>query len=296
MPPQDPADLLARYLLEIRATPLLSKADEHELGRRIEEGREAERWLASQPETGDALSAPELQARVAQGRAAAEELFRANLPLVVYVAKRYKRSGVPLLDVIQEGNLGLLRAVERFDHRRGVRFATYAIWWIRQAIRSGVARNSGPIQLPLRVRDRLALVQRVETRLTVELGRTPAPEELAQELGLSGREVEAAKAVPARVGSLAECVGDANLGSELSERIADERPGPEALAGAANELARLLGTLDERERQIVAMRYGLHGDHPRTLKQVGAVLGLTAERVRQLETRAISKLRQAASD
>ncbi len=290
--PQD--DLLARYLFEIRAFPLLSKADEQALGETIEDGRQAEQRLAERVENGDALAQPELETRVLQGRLAAEQLFRANLPLVVYVAKRYRRPGVALLDVIQDGNIGLLRAVEGFDHRRGVRFSTYATWWIRQSIRKGLTRNGAAIQLPLRLRDRLALVQSTESRLMLELGRVPTQEELGTELGLSRREIAMALTASVRPRSLAEYSFEGEADAELSEWIAEKGPGPEALAATAGDLARLLRELDERERQIVAMRYGLHGQHPLTLKEVGEALGLTGERVRQLEARAISKLREVA--
>ncbi|MFP5316705.1 MAG: RNA polymerase sigma factor RpoD/SigA [Acidimicrobiia bacterium] len=291
----DQSDLLDRYLYEIRAIPLLSKEEEEELGRGIARGRVAERALTERSPADSTTDIGDLEERVRIGRAAAEHLFRANLPLVVYVAKRYRRVGAELLDVIQDGNIGLVRAVEKFDHRRGVRFSTFGVWWIRQAIRTGPTSNTGVIQLPLRFRDRLALVHAVESRLTVELGRAPTQPELATELGLTRQEVERVRTTAVQVRSLAEHAAEDEPGLTLADRLADPRPGPEAVAAAADDLARLLGHLSERERRIVAMRYGLHGYRPLTLKEVGDAMGLTGERVRQLEARAIETLRHVAS-
>lgn len=291
--PADTGDLLALYLLEIGTIPLLSKRDEQRLGRALEHGREAAAALASRTANRE-VNQEQLAARVDDARGAAQELVRSNLPLVVFVAKGYQSSGLPLLDLIQEGNIGLIRAAEKFDVRRGVRFSTHATWWIRQAIQVAVTRDSRTIRLPQRLSYQLAKLYGVEGRLQVELGRRPSPEEIGRELELDAADVRRLKSLPGRPRSLSESL-DAEGTTQLGDLIADVRPSPDAVAAVAADIAKLLSVLDERDRQILTLRFGLDGHRPRTFTELGRIFGLTPQRVRQIHVRAISKLSEAAS-
>ena len=287
-------DLLALYLFEIGTIPLLSKGDEQRLGRAIHEGRDAAARLASRIATSD-LDSDRLEASVGRARDATRELVRSNLPLVVFVAKAYQSSGMPLLDLIQEGNVGLIRAAEKFDVRKGVRFSTHATWWIRQSIQVAVARDARTIHLPQRVSQQLARLHATESRLQVELGRRPTPEELGREVGLDPAELRRLTTLPGRPRSLSESVepsGDTQLG----DLIADSTPSPEAVAAIAADVARLLSVLDEREKLILTLRFGLGGRRPLTFREVAKVVGLTSQRVRQIHVRALAKLTEAAGE
>ncbi|MDP8937848.1 MAG: RNA polymerase sigma factor RpoD/SigA [Actinomycetota bacterium] len=223
--------------------------------------------------------------------------MRANLALVVYVAKRYRASGVPLLDLIQEGNIGLLRAAERFDPARGVRFSTHAVWWIRQAIQSGISRNAGTIHLPEHVRQRMAALQRTITDLALRLSREPSNGEVGREVGLDARQVAEVLSLPWQLGSLEKRLGPDTgtcVGDLIEDRLASSPIDAAVVAMLPGEIARLLSVLDDRERRILAQRFGLGGEEPRTLKAIAERLGLTPERVRQIEARALGKLRLAA--
>ncbi len=290
--PADTYDLLALYLFEIGTIPLLSKGDEQRLGRAIQQGRDAAALLASAIGTGD-LDTEHLRAAVARGRDATRELIRSNLPLVVFVAKAYQSSGMPLLDLIQEGNVGLMRAAEKFDVRKGVRFSTHATWWIRQSIQVAVARDARTIHLPQRVSQQLARLYGTESRLQVELGRPPTAEELGRELGLTAAEVRSFRTLPGRPRSLSESV-DPSGDIQLGDLIADSAPSPETVAAIAADVARLLSVLDEREKQILTLRLGLGGRRPLTFREVGKIIGLTSQRVRQIHLRAVAKLTEAA--
>lgn len=294
-PHPHPNDLLTLYLLQIRTTPLLSADDEQRLGRVIERGRRAAEALADGLSSSPAEER-DLGAAVAEARTASEQFVRSNLALVVSIAKRYRASGVPFLDLIQDGNMGLLRAVEKFDHSRGVRFSTYGTWWIRQAIEAGIARGAGVIHLPDRMHRWRARLFATQARLEVELGRTPTATEVARELGITAAELAGSLAVSSRPLSMtaASSEGDVDLGSLIADPSA---PSPEEEAARALlpiEVGRLLSVLDERERKILQLRFGLDRGRPRTLLEVARIVEVTPERVRQIEARALEKLRRAS--
>ena len=291
---QDPVRL---YLNEIGRHDLLTKADEQELGALIEVGREAAAELVTSRGALPARRRRELRAHVEQGQEASQRFVEANLRLVVSVAKRYQSSGLPLLDLVQEGNLGLIHAVEKFDYRKGFKFSTYATWWIRQAITRGIANSGRTIRLPVHAGDLMAQVQKTAARLEMEHHRAPTLDELANELDLPRERVEEALSWISEPRSIFEPLGeegDAELGDVLEDRHA-EAPGEAAVVAALPaEIARLLGVLDLREREVLRLRYGLDRGEPRSLDEVGEHFQLTRERIRQIEARAMSKLRHPA--
>ena len=305
-------DLVHLYLDEIGRTPLLTAAEEAELGALVQDGLAARAELARHDVADDrAGGAPapsglepderrRLEAAVAAGEEATAHFVRANLRLVVSIARRFRSTGVPLLDLVQEGNTGLLRAVEKFDHRRGFKFSTYATWWIRQAIARGVAGGRQPIRIPLQAEDDLRLVRRTRDELEGIDGHTPTDDEVSAASGLSVEAVRRAAATPMVSASLDEPTGgegSASLGDLLADPAADD-PEAGALRGDRGvSLARLLQVLDERERAILAMRYGLAGDgEPQAMPEVARALDLSRERVRQIEANAMSKLRHPSNE
>jgi RNA polymerase primary sigma factor len=283
-------ELLRRYLDEIGAHTLLTSADEESLGARLAAGREAveERTRAAR------AAWPALDLLIADAAEARRRFIQANLRLVVSVARRYESSGLPLLDLIQEGNLGLLRAVEKFDHTKGFKFSTYATWWIRQAIGRAIAESSRTIRVPAHVRDSYALIDQSTARLAGELDRRPTSAEVAKDAGLTTERVELARRHRSHVVSLS-----ASLGSEGDTELGDTIEDPEAVApyeAAAAALERealraQLSRLNERERQVLCLRFGLDAGQPRTLAEIGQTFDLTRERIRQIEARALGKLR-----
>ena len=287
-------DLVRLYLNEIGRYGLLTKADEERLGRAIEEGREA----AAELETGGSSLTPahrrHLLRSVRVAERATTEFCQANLRLVVSIAKRYQASGVPLLDLVQEGNLGLLHAVEKFDYKKGFKFSTYATWWIRQAITRGIANTGRTIRLPVHAGDLVNRVQRAQARLEVERGRRPTPAELGAEVGLTPERVSEVLSLatdPVSISAPLSEEGDGQLGDVL-EDVSAVSPLDQTLASAMpGEMARLLAVLDEREREILRLRFGLDQGEPRTLEEVGERMRLTRERIRQIESRALCKLR-----
>ena len=291
-----PADLMRQYLKEIGGYELLTAADEVSLAKTIEAGRKADAELAASGPTLAEDGRRELRQRSLEGHAAKHRFIQSNLRLVVSIAKRYQPCGLPLLDLVQEGNLGLMRAVEKFDHRRGFKFSTYATWWIRQAVSRAIADKSRTIRVPVHMVETVAHVSRATARLARALGREPTADEISRETGLTPERVREAQRVAPDPVSLFEQVGDDN--AELADFLED--PNAEASFDAAvvaiehEELRAVLATLSKREQRVLELRFGLVGDRPQTLEEVGHEFKLTRERIRQIEAKALSKLRHPA--
>lgn len=284
-------DPIGLYLKEMARVPLLTLTEEGDLARRIEAGEEAAHKLARQP--GHAR-ADQLTARVADGLAARDHLVRANTRLVVSIAKKYMTRGVPFLDLIQEGNLGLIKAVEKFDYRRGFRFSTYATWWIRQTITRAIADQSRTIRVPVHMSDRIRRLYRTARQLEQDKGRKPTTEEIAAEMKIDPRKVRWMLRVSWQPLSLERPVGEDD-DSELGHFIEnDSVPSPVQATFDAllkEKIASLLDTLSPREARILSLRFGLHNGQTHTLEEVGQKFGLTRERIRQIEGRALRRLR-----
>ncbi|MGH9187374.1 MAG: sigma-70 family RNA polymerase sigma factor [Acidimicrobiales bacterium] len=292
-------DLVRQYLDELQAFPLLTAADEVELSKLIRAGEAAEESLATDKEgtDGTRLSRADRRALAAQVDAAAiarRRFIQSNLRLVVSIARRYQASGLPMLDLIQEGNLGLMRAVEKFDHRKGFKFSTYATWWIRQGITRAIADKSRTIRVPAHMGETLSVLARCSSDLLKSLGREPTPAELAQISGFAVEKVEDALRAEADLVSLSTAIGD-DGSTELIDLVADARTeAPFEVAAAALEadlLRRSLAQLSGREQAVLALRFGLDGDDPLTLEEVGRRFEVTRERIRQIEAKALTKLR-----
>jgi len=292
------SDTVGLYLEEVATHELLTAEDEVRLAQAIEKGREAQRKL----DAGGQRLAPQRKAQyfraVHAGDEAKAEFIRCNLRLVISISKRYLGRGLDILDLVQEGNLGLIRAVEKFDWRKGFKFSTYATWWIRQAITRGLGNQARTIRLPVHMVDMVRAVQETSITLAEQLRRTPTVAEIAAASGLSLERVEMAIEAPSDTISLHRPVGE-DGDAELSDFIEDgQAEDPFVLAEEAARgryLEKALGMLDDSERSVVKMRFGLGGDPPSTLSDVGANQGLTRERVRQIEGRAIAKLRHPSS-
>ncbi|GAA2800336.1 sigma-70 family RNA polymerase sigma factor [Saccharopolyspora taberi] len=288
------ADLVRVYLNGIGRTALLTAQEEVDLAKRIEAGVFARHVL----ETSKKLS-PErrsdLNAVVRDGRLAKNHLMEANLRLVVSLAKRYTGRGMPLLDLIQEGNLGLIRAVEKFDYTKGFKFSTYATWWIRQAITRGMADQSRTIRLPVHLVEQVNKLARIKRDLHQKLGREATDEELADEAGLTVEKVTDLLDHSRDPVSLDMPVGaeeDAPLGDFIEDSESADAENAVISGFLQDDLRRVLATLEEREQAVIRMRYGLDDGQPRTLDQIGKAFGLSRERVRQIEREVMSKLRQ----
>jgi RNA polymerase sigma factor (sigma-70 family) len=288
------ADLVRVYLNEIGKVALLTAADEVDLAKRIEAGLYAEHLLNS-PNNFSAARKRELRALVADGERAKDHLLRANLRLVVSLAKRYTGHGMPFLDLIQEGNLGLIRAVEKFDYAKGFKFSTYATWWIRQAISRAMADQSRTIRLPVHLVEQVNKLQRVRREISQSLGREATHAELAHELDITEERVRELIDISRDLVSLDQAVGtddDASLG----DFIADDRATTAAETTVEAQLMRrqladVLNTLEPREAAVVRMRYGLDGGQPKTLDDIGRAFKLSRERIRQIERETMAKLR-----
>jgi len=287
-------DLVGLYLKEIGRVSLLNAEQEVELANAIEAGLYAEEKLETETGlTADYRSLLELVAE--EGRRAKAHMLEANLRLVVSIAKKYIGRGMLFLDLIQEGNLGLIRAVEKFDYTRGYKFSTYATWWIRQAITRGLADKSRTIRVPVHMAELINKLQRVERHLHQDLGRMPTPEELAAELCMEPARVVEIQEYAREPISIHEPIGDeGNL--EFGDLIEDDLPLPEdvVIKMLESEFARsLLDILDKRSATIIAMRFGLFDGHCYTLDEIGRVYGITRERIRQLESKALTKIMRA---
>jgi RNA polymerase primary sigma factor len=288
------ADPVKDYLKQIGKVPLLTAGQEVELAKRIEAGLFAEDKLAdaSRNLRGDART--DLEQVAEDGRRAKDHLLEANLRLVVSLARRYTGRGMLFLDLIQEGNLGLIRGVEKFDYTRGYKFSTYATWWIRQAITRAMADQARTIRLPVHIGEALSTLARVQRQMHQDLGREPTPQELAAELGMTPEKVIEVQKYGREPISLHTPLGE-DGDSEFGDLIEDSeaiQPGEAvSLTLLREQLHSVLGTLSEREAGVVSMRFGLTDGQPKTLGEIGKVYGVTRERIRQIESKTMSKLR-----
>ncbi|MFN2627716.1 MAG: sigma-70 family RNA polymerase sigma factor [Gaiellaceae bacterium] len=269
VPREVSTDALQLFLKDIGKVDLLTAAQEVELAKRIERG----------------------------DHGAKQEMVEANLRLVVSIAKKYRNQGLPFLDLIQEGTIGLVRAAEKFDYRKGFKFSTYATWWIRQAVARALADKARTIRMPVHVVEKLNKIVRSERKLRAELGREPVSFEIAVDLDLSLEEVEQIRRSAQTPVSLEKPVGDEEE-SEFGHFLTDENvPLPDEAADVTmrkETLVKILGTLSHRERRVLELRYGLDGQHPRTLDEVGRTFNVTRERIRQIENQSLKKLRALA--
>ena len=296
---RDEEALVRLYLTDIGQYPLLTKDDEVRLAQAIEAGNTARTELEAGEKGLTAARKRELRRLSRDGEKAERTFVQSNLRLVVSIAKKYQASGLPLLDLIQEGNLGLMHAVEKFDWRKGFKFSTYATWWIRQAITRGIANTGRTIRLPVHAGDTLARLQKARARLELKLGRPATLAELSAEVEMPEDKVTEALRFAAEPLSLSEPLredGDAELGDVVEDRSAESPFEVAATALLPEEISRLLAPLDDREREILKLRFGLDRGEPRTLEEVGEHFNLTRERIRQIEARAMSKLRHPSSD
>ena len=296
---RDYEDLVRLYLNDISQHALLTKDDEVRLAKAIEAGKTAIEALNAGGSDVTAARRRELRCTARRGEEAERQFVQANLRLVVSIAKRYHASRLPLVDLIQDGNLGLMHAVEKFDWRRGFKFSTYATWWIRQAITRGIANTGRTIRLPVNAGDTLARLQKAQSRLELNYGRPATLAELADDVELPEGKVTETLRFAVEPLSLSAPLGedgDTELGDVVEDRSAESPFEVAAAALLPAALARLLAPLNEREREILTLRFGLDQGEPRTLRAVGEHFNLTSERIRQIEARAMSKLRHPSSD
>jgi len=291
-------DLVGVYLHEISKTPLLDAAAEVYLAKAVEAGLFAKHLFGEGETFGDATE-KELKRLIEDGARAKEQFIKANLRLVVSIARRYVRSGMPMLDLIQEGNTGLVRAVEKFDYARGFKFSTYATWWIRQAISRAIAQQERTVRLPVHLVEDVNRMRNVTRQLTRELGGDPEPDQVAQALGVTVERVNELIRWSQDTVSLDTPIGD-DGDTSLGDLVADsDEPSPEDVVLAGMERQRIemmLNHLDERSAGIVKARYGLEDGREHSLTEVAHRFHLSRERIRQLEIQALARLKELAND
>ncbi|WP_428420549.1 RNA polymerase sigma factor RpoD [Paraeggerthella hominis] len=284
-------------LTEIGKVPLLNAAEEIDLAMKIEAGVAASEELDKAEDEGIELERREKRrlGRIEQvGLDAKQQLIEANLRLVVSIAKRYVGRGMLFLDLIQEGNLGLIRAVEKFDYTKGFKFSTYATWWIRQAITRAIADQARTIRIPVHMVETINKLVRIQRQLLQELGREPTPEEIGKEMGLPAERVREIQKISQEPVSLETPIGeeeDSQLGDFIEDDAAVVPPDAASFSMLQEQLSKVLDGLAERERKVIALRFGLEDGHPRTLEEVGREFGVTRERIRQIESKTLAKLR-----
>lgn len=292
-------DLVGMYLDEIARTPLLDAAKEVELSQTIEAGVYARQILDGVVQSDTKATREELEALAEAAERAKDVFIRSNLRLVVAVARRYPRSGLPLLDLIQEGNAGLVRAVEKFDYAKGFKFSTYATWWIRQAITRSIADQSRTIRLPVHLVEELGRIRRVQREFNREHGREPEAAEVAAELGSSEERVTDVldwARDPVSLNMSVDDAGETQFGDLLEDTSAVSPEQSVLTLLRSEELDGLIGKLDNRTASIIRMRYGIEDGRERTLTEVGKEHGLTRERIRQIEKHALLELKKMARD
>ena len=290
-------DPVRMYLKEIGKVDLLTAADEVDLAMKIEAGLEAGNKLEAAEAGEIELTRTEKRrlSRVEQvGLEAKQALISANLRLVVSIAKRYVGRGMLFLDLIQEGNLGLIRAVEKFDYEKGFKFSTYATWWIRQAITRAIADQARTIRIPVHMVETINKLVRVQRQLLQDLGRDPTPEEIGAEMDMSADRVREIQKISQEPVSLETPIGeeeDSQLGDFIEDSNAEVPPDAASFSMLQEQLAQVLDSLADRERKVIELRFGLVDGHPRTLEEVGREFGVTRERIRQIESKTLAKLR-----
>jgi RNA polymerase primary sigma factor len=286
------SDLVRIYLREIGRVPLLTAEDEVELAKAIEAGLFAQEKLAGGLPCHGAGQG-ELSLLAAEGLRAKQRLIEANLRLVVSIAKRYIGRGLSFLDLIQEGNLGLIRAVEKFDYTKGYKFSTYATWWIRQAITRAIADQARTIRIPVHMVETINKMARVQRQLHQDLGREATPGEIGAEMGMSAGRVAEIQRIAQEPVSLQAPIGeeDSDLGDFIEDTDAVVPMEAAAFIMLQDQLEQILDSLSGREQKIIQLRFGLTDGHPRTLEEVGREFGVTRERIRQIESKTLAKLR-----
>ena len=290
-------DPVRMYLKEIGKVPLLTAAEEIDLAMKIEAGVAATEELDRAEDEGIELERREKRRldRIEQvGIDAKQQLIEANLRLVVSIAKRYVGRGMLFLDLIQEGNLGLIRAVEKFDYTKGFKFSTYATWWIRQAITRAIADQARTIRIPVHMVETINKLVRIQRQLLQELGREPNPEEIGKEMGLPAERVREIQKISQEPVSLETPIGeeeDSQLGDFIEDDAAVVPPDAASFSMLQEQLSKVLDGLAERERKVISLRFGLEDGHPRTLEEVGREFGVTREHIRQIESKTLAKLR-----
>jgi RNA polymerase sigma factor (sigma-70 family) len=287
-------DLVRQYLNDAGRHELLTKEDEADLAKRYQAGLAADEMLKDRDRTFTKAHRARLKRISVEGERCKEAMVQANLRLVVPQARKFSGRDLDFIELIQEGNLGLLRAVEKFDHTKGYKFSTYAVWWIRQALQRGVASKGRTIRVPAHVWELYGKVRAAELRLRQQKGGDPTEDELAEEVGLTAQRVREVREAMQELVSLDRPIGedgDATMGDMIADRSSID-PVSTALEGdALTQIDQALAGLEDRERTILMLRFGIGGEEPKTLEEIGEHFGLTRERIRQMQNRALAKLR-----